>query len=92
MKPNISVFDGMMRIFLACFFGIAGGALSVYDSPFAIIGFLALPLIVTGLSGYSLAYIPFGYYTCEENPYERDGNFEALKSEKNQGISKQFAH
>ena len=92
MAPNISIFDGLIRIFLACIFGVIGGALSVYGSPFALVGFLALPLVVTGLSGYCLLYIPFGIYTCEVNPYEKDGHSPAKRAEKNTIDAKRFAH
>ena len=92
MKPNISVLDGIIRLMLACTVGIVGGALSVTGSPFAAIGLLALPLVVTGLSGYCLLYVPFKFYTTEENPYIEEGHAPAKKVENNTINAKQFAH
>ena len=92
MKANISVLDGIIRLMLACAFGIAGGALSTYGSPFAVIGILALPLVVSGLSGYAILYVPFRFYTTEENPYEEAVKSPEKKSEKNTIAARQFAH
>lgn len=70
MHANINILDGIIRLFLACAIGILGAIFSFYDSPLAFIGILAVPLVVSSLSGWCSVYSFFKIYTTDENPYK----------------------
>ena len=74
MKPNISLFDTIIRIFIGAFIG---GIFAVLNNP---IGILAVYPIVTALSAWDPLYYKMGWYTTEKSPYEEEPADEATPS------------
>jgi hypothetical protein len=63
MKPNVSIFDTLIRIFLGA---AIGGIFGAMDNP---IGILAIYPIITGLSAWDPVYQARKWYTTESSPY-----------------------
>lgn len=66
MKPNISFFDTILRIFIGA---TVGAIFSVLDNP---IGILAVYPIVTALIAWDPIYYKMGWFTTECNPYTEE--------------------
>ena len=62
MQANVGGIDRIVRI-------VAGIALILFAlfsaNPYAVWGWLGVPLLVTGLIGWCPAYVPFGFRTCK---------------------------
>lgn len=66
MKPNISIFDTIIRLFIAALWAGIFGALGSF------VAVLALYPFVTSLIAWDPVYKAMGKYTCDENPYLED--------------------
>jgi hypothetical protein len=65
MKSNISIGDGIIRLFVGIIWaGFFGGWLTSY------VGLIGLYPIVTAMSGWCLIYAMKEKYTSETNPYK----------------------
>lgn len=71
MKPNISFFDTILRVFIGA---TIGGIFGVLNNP---IGILAVYPIVTALSAWDPVYYKMGWFTTEVSPYIEESAPEA---------------
>jgi large-conductance mechanosensitive channel len=66
MKPNMSFFDTIIRLFVGI---VIGGAFGAFSNP---IGVLAVYPIVTALIAWDPIYQKMGWFTVEVNPYIKE--------------------
>lgn len=74
MKPNISIAETIIRIFVASIWA------GIFGSMGSLIGVLAVYPIVTALAAWDPIYEMRGFYTTEYNPY--DSHLEASGAER----------
>lgn len=68
---NLSIYESIIRIFVAILIAAAGGVFNHWFGVLAVIPF------VTGLAGYCPIYHMLGRYTSEGNPYAAHGKQES---------------
>ena len=79
MKSNMSITEGVIRLFIGMIIAAGFGA---FGNPLA---FLGIIFITTGLGGWCPIYAAMKKYTSEDNPYVGDSHSPVKENNKRAG-------
>ena len=79
MKSNMSIAEGVIRLFIGM---IIAGGFGAFANPLA---FFSIIFITTGLGGWCPIYAGFKKFTSEDNPYTEESHAPVKKENSTSG-------